>query len=94
MSSRAPFLALDNQQTIFPSEAIKARRRLLARQEKLTINIIRWRKYTASVFGINSVVKNLLMNCIGPVASGWEVGGKVCIRRVLPNELATPQIKA
>jgi len=54
-------------------ETIQARRRLLARQEKLTINIIPWRKYTASLPGIDYVVRDLLMNCIEPVArSGWE----------------------
>ena len=46
-------------------------------------NIIRWRKYTKSLFGIDEVAKGLLINCILPVAkSGWEVGGELCIRRV------------
>jgi len=81
ISSQAPFLALNNPP--FHPEAIQARRRLLARQETLMINIIRWRKYTASLFGIDGVAENLLMNCIVPVAkSGWEVGGEVCLRRV------------
>jgi len=95
MSSQAPFLALNNPP--FHPEAIQARRRLLARQETLLINIIHWRKYTASVFGIDDVAKNLLINCIVPVAkSGWDVGREVCLRRIarlLPNELATLQTK-
>jgi GC-rich sequence DNA-binding factor len=81
ISLQDPFLELDNPP--FHPEAIVARRRLLVRQEKLLINIIRWRKYTGSLFGIDEVAKNLLLNCILPIAkSGWEVGGEVCIRRV------------
>ena len=60
-----------------------SRRRLLARQEKLMINIVRWRRYTGSLFGVDEAVEHLLLNCILPVArSGWEVGGEVCVRRV------------
>ncbi|KAI9512388.1 nineteen complex-related protein 2-domain-containing protein [Russula earlei] len=81
ISSQDPFLALNNPP--FHPEAIAARKRLLARQEKLMINLIHWRMYTTSLFSIDEVTKNLLMNCIVPVArSGWEVGGEVCVRRV------------
>lgn len=81
MSLQDPFLAQSNPP--FHPEAIPARKRVLARQEKLMNNIIRWRKYTKSLFGIDEVVKSLLINCILPVArSGWEVGGELCIRRV------------
>jgi len=96
ISSQAPFLALDNPP--FHPEGIAARRRLLSRQGKLMINIIRWRGQTDALFDIDEVVKNLLLNCILPVAkSGWEVGGEQCVRRIvqqLPDELATLQIKA
>lgn len=81
MSLQDPFLAQSNPP--FHPEAIPARKRVLARQEKLMNNIIRWRKYTKSLFGIDEVAKSLLINCILPVArSGWEVGGELCIRRV------------
>lgn len=81
ISSQDPYLALDNPP--FHPEAIAARKRLLARHTKLMINIIRWRKYTDSLSSIDEVVKNLLLNCILPVArSGWEVGGEECVRRV------------
>jgi GC-rich sequence DNA-binding factor len=96
MSLQDPFLAQNNPP--FHPEGIPARKRVLARQEKLMINIIRWRRYTKSPFGIDEVAKSLLVNCILPVArSGWEVGGEECMRRIaqqLPNELATSQIKA
>ena len=81
ISLQDPFLALDNPP--FHPEAIMARRRLLARQEKLMTNIIRWRRYTGSLFGIDEIAKDLLLKCILPVArSGWEVGGEVYVRRV------------
>jgi len=81
MSLQDPFLAYDKPP--FHPEAIMARKRVLSRQEKLMINIIRWRRYTKSLFGIDEVAKSLLVNCILPVArSGWEVGGEVYIRRV------------
>jgi GC-rich sequence DNA-binding factor len=81
MSLQEPFLARDNPP--FHPEAIPARKRVLARQKKLIINIIRWRKYTKSLFGIDEVTKSFLVDCILPVArSGWDVGGEECIRRV------------
>lgn len=81
MSLQDPFLAQSNPP--FHPEAIPARKRVLARQEKLMNNIIRWRRYTKSLFGIDEVAKSLLINCILPVArSGWEVGGEEYIRRV------------
>lgn len=81
ISSQDPFFRVDNPP--FHPEAIVARLRLLARQEKLMINIVRWRRYTGSLFGVDEAVENLLLNCILPVArSGWEVGGEVCVRRV------------
>jgi GC-rich sequence DNA-binding factor len=81
MSLQEPFLAQDNPP--FHPEAIPARKRVLARQKKLIINIIRWRKYTKSLFGIDEVAKSFLVDCVLPVArSGWDVGGEVCIRRV------------
>ncbi|KAI0283947.1 nineteen complex-related protein 2-domain-containing protein [Russula aff. rugulosa BPL654] len=96
MSLQGPFLAKDNPP--FHPDAILARKRVLARQKKLIVNIIRWRKYTKSLFGIDEVAKSFLVDCILPVArSGWDVGGEECIRRVaqqLPNELATSQTKA
>ncbi len=81
MSLQEPFLVQDNPP--FHPEAIPARKRVLARQEKLMTNIIRWRRYTRSLFGIDEVAKSFLVDCILPVArSGWDVGGEVCIRRV------------
>lgn len=81
ISSQDPFLRVDNPP--FNPEAIVARRRQLARQEKLMINIVRWRRYTGSLFGVDEVVEHLLLNCILPVArSGWEVGGEDCVRGV------------
>jgi len=80
-SLQDPFLALDSPP--FHPEAIAARMRLLGRQEKLMTNIIRWRRYTGSLFGIDEVAKNLLLYCILPVArTGWDVGGEICVRRV------------
>ncbi|KAI0251981.1 nineteen complex-related protein 2-domain-containing protein [Lactifluus subvellereus] len=80
-SSQDPFLALDMPP--FHPEAIAARKRLLARQEKLMTNILRWRRYTNSLFSIDEAANNLLVNCIVPLAkSGWEVGGEECVRRV------------
>jgi GC-rich sequence DNA-binding factor len=80
-SSQDPFLAL-NKPPFHPG-AIAARKRLLSRQEKLMTSIISWRRYTNSLFGIDEVVKNLLVNCILPLAmSGWEVGGEECVHRV------------
>lgn len=96
MSLQEPFLAQDNPP--FHPEAVPARKRVLARQKKLIINIIRWRKYTKSLFDIDEVANSFLVDCILPVArSGWDVGGEVCINRIaqqLPNELATSQTKA
>src|SRR6266404_3623827 len=67
----------------FHPGAIAARSRLLAHQEKLVTNILRWRRYTKSLFGIDEVAKNLLVNGILPVArTGWEVGGQVYVQRV------------
>jgi GC-rich sequence DNA-binding factor len=86
-SLQDPFLALDKPP--FHPEAIPARKRLLVRQEKLMTNIICLRRYTGSLFGIDEIVENLLLNCILPVArTGWDVGGEVSIRRVrnLPTE--------
>jgi len=81
MSLQEPFLAQDNPP--FHPEAIPARKRILARQMKLILNIIRWRKFTKSSLGIDEVAKSFLVDCILPVArSGWDVGGDVCIRRV------------
>ncbi len=81
MSLQEPFLAQHNPP--FHPEAIPARKRVLARHEKLVTNIIRWRRYTKLLFGIDEVAKSFLMDCILPVArSGWEVGGEACIRRV------------
>lgn len=81
MSSQGPFLAKDNPP--FHPEAIPARKRVLARRKKLINNIIRWRKYTKSLFGIDEVAKSFLVDCILPVAkSGWDVGGEECIRSV------------
>ena len=46
-------------------------------------NILRWRRYTNSLFGIDEVVKNLLVKCVLPIAkTGWEVGGQVYVHRV------------
>ncbi|KAF8262278.1 GCFC-domain-containing protein [Lactarius quietus] len=95
-SLQEPFLASDSAP--FHPGAIAARTRLLAHEEKLMTNILRWRKYTNSLFGIDEVVKNLLVECVLPIAkTGWEVGGQVYVHRItqkLPNELATLDIKA
>jgi GC-rich sequence DNA-binding factor len=80
-SSQDPFLALDKPP--FHPGAIPARKRLLSRQEKLMTNILRWRRYTNSQFGIDEVARDLMVNCILPVAkSGWEVGGEESVHRV------------
>ncbi|KAH9042156.1 nineteen complex-related protein 2-domain-containing protein [Lactarius pseudohatsudake] len=66
-----PFLATDSAP--FHPGAIAARSRLLAHQEKLMSNILRWRKYSNSL-GIDEVARNLLVNCILPIAkTGWEI---------------------
>jgi len=95
-SLQEPFLASDIAP--FHPGAIAARNRLLAHQEKLITNILRWRKYTNSFFGMDEVVRNLLVKYILPIAkTGWEVGGQVYIHKIfqqLPNELATMEIKA
>ncbi|KAI0269805.1 nineteen complex-related protein 2-domain-containing protein [Gloeopeniophorella convolvens] len=95
-ASQDPYLALTHPP--FRPDAIASRRRLLRRQEKLMANIVRLRRYQDSLFGVDDVVKSLLLECILPVAnSGWEVGGEESIHRVaqlLPKELVTAQIKA
>ncbi|KAH9179210.1 GCFC-domain-containing protein [Lactarius sanguifluus] len=95
-SLQEPFLATDSAP--FHPGAIAARSRLLAHQEKLMSNILRWRKYSNSLFGIDEVARNLLVNCILPIAkTGWEVGGQEYVHRIsrqLPNELATLETKA
>ncbi|KAI9443190.1 GCFC-domain-containing protein [Lactarius indigo] len=96
ISLQEPFLATDGAP--FHPGAIAARTRLLAHQEKLMTNILRWRRYSNSLFGIDEVTRSLLVNCILPIAkTGWEVGGQVYVHRIvrqLPNELATLETKA
>ncbi|KAH9080570.1 GCFC-domain-containing protein [Lactarius deliciosus] len=95
-SLQEPFLATDSAP--FHPGAIAARSRLLAHQEKLMSNILRWRKYSNLLFGIDEVARNLLVNCILPIAkTGWEVGGQEHVHRIsrqLPKELATLETKA
>ena len=56
-------------------------------------NILRWRRYTNSLFGIDEVVKNLLVNCVLPIAkTGWEVGGQVYVHRVGSYEQTTDHV--
>ncbi len=91
MSLQEPFSAADGAP--FHPGAIAARSHLLAHQEKLLINILRWRKYTNSLFGIDEVAKNLLVNCILPIAkTGWEVGGQVYVHRVGFYEQMTDRV--
>jgi GC-rich sequence DNA-binding factor len=81
VSLQEPYLALDS--VPFHPEAIAARSRRLAHQEKLITNILRWRRHTSSVFGIDEVLKNLLVKCVLPIAkTGWEVGGQGYVHRV------------
>ncbi|EMD40093.1 hypothetical protein CERSUDRAFT_81377 [Gelatoporia subvermispora B] len=89
------YLALNNPR--FDPEAIPARRRYLARRYKLLRDLINWRKYTGERFGVGTLVKRLVDNCMLPVAeSGWEVGGEDCMRKVagaLPNELVSSELR-
>jgi GC-rich sequence DNA-binding factor len=80
-----PYLTSDSAP--FHPGAIAARNRRLAHQEKLITNILRWRRYTSSVFGIDEVLKNLLVRCVLPIAkTGWEVGGQGYVHRVSSYE--------
>ena len=56
-------------------------------------NILLWRKYTNSLFGIDEVVKNLLVKYILPIAkTGWEVGGQVYVYKVGSYEQTTNHV--
>lgn len=90
-SLQEPFLGSDSAP--FHPGAIAARSRRLAHQEKLMTNILRWRKYTSSVVGLDEVLKNLLVKCVLPIAkTGWEVGGQDSVHRVSSYEKTTGHV--
>ena len=67
----------------FDPEAIPARRRFLARRVKLLKNMLRWRKFTGEMFGLDRLVSRLIENCFMSVAEGgWDVGGEETARMV------------
>lgn len=77
----APYIALNSPQ--FNPDSIPARRRYLARSQKLLNNTMRWRKYSGERYGIGQLITNFLASCMLPVAEGgWEVGGEDSIRKV------------
>ncbi|GJE88491.1 hypothetical protein PsYK624_045740 [Phanerochaete sordida] len=88
-ATAAPYLAHNQPQ--FDPEAIPARQRYLARQQKLLSNMVRWRKYSGERYGIPMLMTNLVKNCMLPVAeSGWDVGGEERMKKaaaILPKEL-------
>jgi GC-rich sequence DNA-binding factor len=50
---------------------------------KIIQNILRWREYTGEKFGIGGVIERLITASALPVAAtGWEVGGESCARKV------------
>ncbi|PCH39872.1 hypothetical protein WOLCODRAFT_97929 [Wolfiporia cocos MD-104 SS10] len=90
------YLALNNPR--FDPEAIPARRRYLARRQKLLKNTLQWRKYSGERFGIGQLARSIVESQMLPIAeSGWEVGGEESMRKaiaLLPAELISPSLKA
>ncbi|OJA11835.1 hypothetical protein AZE42_04060 [Rhizopogon vesiculosus] len=88
-SSLAPFIALNR--SIFDSEAITARQRLLRHASKFLDTLVQWRKYTGEILGIGELCVRHVNNIAIPIAeSGWDVGGEEIAREmvaVLPVEL-------
>ena len=76
-----PYLELS--QNRFDPESIPARRRLLAHYRKILANMLRWKKHSGSLFGIDAIVERLVQDAVLPVAnSGWDVGGGDAMREV------------
>ncbi|VDB84202.1 unnamed protein product [Peniophora sp. CBMAI 1063] len=72
---------LDLNESQFNTDAIPARRRLLAHHRKLVANILRWRKYSGPLFGVDQLLERLVGEAMLPVAeSGWDVGGEEAMR--------------
>ena len=70
----------------FNPDSIPARRRYLFRRVKLLRNLLRWRRYTGELFGLDVLVGRLVDVCILEVAqSGWDVGGEGVARHVCPS---------
>jgi GC-rich sequence DNA-binding factor len=74
-SNQKAYLELNRPQ--FDPEAIPARLRLLSHQRKLLANILRWKKFSGSFFGIDELVERVLSDVMLPIAeTGWDVGGR------------------
>lgn len=81
VTSQQTHLELNESQ--FNTDAIPARRRLLAHHRKLLANILRWRKYSGPLFGIDQLLERLVSDAMLPIAeSGWDVGGEDAMREV------------
>ncbi|KAF9077506.1 nineteen complex-related protein 2-domain-containing protein [Rhodocollybia butyracea] len=80
----------------FNPESIPARIRFLARQVKLVMNLVRWRKCTGELFGVGQLITRLVDGCMVDVADGgWDVGGEELLRKVaamLPKDLVVPGV--
>jgi len=70
----------------FNLDSIPSRQRYLFRRVKLLRNLLRWRKYTGDLIGLDVLVGRLVDVCILEVAqSGWDVGGEDVARQVCPS---------
>jgi GC-rich sequence DNA-binding factor len=50
---------------------------------KIIQNILRWREFTGEKLGIGGLIERLITTSALPVAAtGWEVGGESCTRKV------------
>ena len=67
----------------FNPDSVPSRQRYLFRRVKLLRNLLRWRKFTGELFGLDVLVGKLVDVCILEVAhSGWDVGGEDVARQV------------
>ena|SRR5258705_7333465 len=67
----------------FNLDSVPSRQRYLFRRMKLLRNMLRWRKYTGELIGLDVLVGRLVDVCILEVAqSGWDVGGEDVARQV------------
>jgi len=81
VEDQRPYLELNVHQ--FDPEAIPARIRLLTHYRKILFNIMRWRKFSNSLFGIDDIATTLVQDVMLPIAdSGWDVGGREAMREV------------